>query len=1007
MPFQLDEDKLPLCSRPEQAEVGFAKWQERQAREEDAALAAFMADLAADPLGRRLLSGIFANSRFLSQCAITEVATFAAFFGHTPGRQDSGAGKANPDPLLSELHEQLKTEVAAEVDTPALWRNLRRYRRRSSFIIGLADITQTWRVPEVLTALSETADHHVSAALAALLRQAAGRGELYPRHESDVEKGCGYVLLGLGKLGAGELNFSSDIDLIAIFDPERIDYHHRRGPQEGCIRLTRDLGRLLEERTADGFVYRTDFRLRPDPGAMPLAVSYLSALTYYESLGQNWERAAMIKARPIAGDLELGYAFLRELRPFVWRNHLDFYAIQDIHSIKRQINAQKGGSTVAIAGHNIKLGRGGIREIEFFAQTQQLIWGGRDHSQRSPKTIDALAALAAAGQITQSVADNLTAAYYFLRRVENHLQLVDEQQTHKLPTKTEDLAALAAFLGFPDRTTFEAKLTATLRLVEDAYAHLFEEAADLSGPGNLVFTGGEPEPETVETLEGMGFGDGAKVFELVRGWHHGRYRATRSTRSRQYLTELMPALLEALSKTLDPDRALIRLDKFLAGLPAGVQFFATLQANPTLLKIIAEIMGGAPLLAEQLGAHPGLLDAVLDQDFVESFPSVEGFALELAERLHDARDFQDTLDITQRWAEDRRFRMGIAILRAKIDVDETGRALSDIADVVLKTLYPAVVTDLARRHGQMSGDGMAIVAMGKLGGQEMTVSSDLDLVFLYDPAAAGDTSDGEKPLAPSQYYARLSQRYISAVTAKTAHGQLYEIDMRLRPSGNAGPIATPLSGYMKYYGENAWTWEHMALIRARVVASAAPLRKKIEAGIREILLAPRDPEKLLRDIAQMRQRIEGEKPAKTIWSVKYLRGGLVDLEFLAQYLQLRHAHEAPSILATSTQAAFAKLEAAGIIDSPLATALIEATRFFRQVQGCLRLTVGPAFDADSLPEALQSTLARAAGMSDFMALRSRLLRTSEAVHQVFIERLEAPAEALEAAEAAALENEAK
>ena len=579
-----------------------------------------------------------------------------------------------------------------------------------------ADITQTWSVPEVLTALSSTADHHVSAGLAALLRQAAGRGEIMPHDSADSERNCGYVLLGLGKLGAGELNYSSDIDLIAIFDPDKVDYRHQRGPQEGCVRLTRDLVRLLDERTADGFVYRTDFRLRPDPGAMPLAVSYMTALTYYESLGQNWERAAMIKARPVAGDLELGRAFLKELRPFIWRNHLDFYAIQDIHSIKRQINAQKGGSKVAIAGHNIKLGRGGIREIEFYAQTQQLIWGGRDQSQRNPQTVKALAALAAAGHVASDTADKLTEAYYFLRRLENHLQMADEKQTHELPSKPEELANLAAFLGFPDQAGFEAKLTATLRLVEDAYAHLFEEGADLSGAGNLVFTGGEPDPETVKTLEGMGFADGGKVFELVRGWHHGRYRATRSTRSRQYLTELMPALLGALAKTLDPDRALTRFDRFLAALPAGVQLFATLQAKPALLDVLAEIMGGAPLLAQQLGAHPGLLDAVLDQDFIESFPSAEVFAEELAERLRDARDFQDTLDITQRWADDRRFRMGISILCAKIDVDETGRALSDIADVVLSSLYPPVVEDLARRHGKLAGSGLAMVAMGKLGG---------------------------------------------------------------------------------------------------------------------------------------------------------------------------------------------------------------------------------------------------------------------------------------------------
>ncbi len=982
MSFQLAKDKLPRCSHPELAEVGFANWQERTAREPDPKLAEFMKDLAADPLGHALLTGIFANSRFLSHCVVTEVETFAAFFERGPG------------PVLSDVAAQLKNEVASETDRATLAAALRVRRRRASLIIALADITGKWSVAEVLKALSSTADQHISAALAGLLRQAAGRGELLLADEGDAERGCGYVLLGLGKLGADELNYSSDVDLIAIFDPERVDYHHHRGVQEGCVRLTRDLGRLLEERTSDGFVYRTDFQLRPDPGAMPLAISYNSAMTYYESIGQNWERAAMIKARPVAGDLALGAALLSELRPFIWRKHLDFVTIQDIHSIKRQINAIKGGSQVAIAGHNIKLGRGGIREIEFFAQTQQLIWGGREASQRSPQTVKALAALADGGHVDKKVAARLTEAYYFLRRVENHLQMADEQQTHSLPAREEDLAALAAFLGYPDAKAFEAKLRETLHLVEDTYAHLFEEAPDLSGPGNLVFTGGEPDPETVKTLEGMGFSNGKQVFDLVRSWHHGRYRATRSTRSRQYLTELMPTLLGALAKTLDPDRALMRFDRFLSGLPAGVQLFSLLQANPQLLEVLAEIMGAAPLLAEQLGANPGLLDAVLDQDFIESFPTADVFAAELAELLQDARDFQDVLDLTQRWADDRRFRMGIQILRAKIDVDETGRALSDIADVVLASLYQPVVMDLARRHGQLAGGGLAMLAMGKLGGREMTVSSDLDLVFLYDGEESASASDGERPLPPSQYYARLAQRFINTVTAKTAAGQLYEIDMRLRPSGNAGPIATPLKGFLAYYRDSAWTWEHMALTRARTVTGHPVLTAKIQEGIREILVQPRDPQGLLRDIAAMRQRIETERPAKTIWSVKFLRGGIIDLEFLAQYLQLRHANEDPSVLATTTQAAFANLAKGGFLEDNVARDLIEATRFLRQLQGTLRLTVGPAFDADTLPEALQSTLARAAGMADFDALRARLIAMAKAVHRIFIERLDEPAKDL-------------
>jgi glutamate-ammonia-ligase adenylyltransferase len=673
---------------------------------------------------------------------------------------------------------------------------------------------------------------------------------------------------------------------------------------------------------------------------------------------------------------------------------LDFWAIQDVHSIKRQIQAQKGGAEIAVKGHNIKLGRGGIREIEFFAQTQQLIWGGRDARLRQPRTREALAALAEAGQIDAAAAEELTEAYHYLRRVEHRLQMVADQQTHQLPADGPGLEAFAAFLGYDGAADFEADLLSRLRLVEYHYAHLFEEAPDLAGPGDLVFTGGEIEPGTLATLEGMGFADAKRVFNLIRSWHHGRYRATRSTRSREILTEIMPILLQKLAATTDPDQALTRFDQFLEGLPAGVQLFSLLHANPLILDLLAEIMGGAPMLAERLGRNPGLLDAVLTPGFFDRIPDRRVLAAELDENLCLARDFQDVLDITRRWANDRRFQAGVHILRHSGDIDESGRALSDIAETSIEGLYRPVLEDMAARHGRVRGGGLAVVAMGKLGGREMTVSSDLDLIFLYDVGATAAPSDGNKPLDPSHYYARLAQRFINALTAKTAEGQLYDIDMRLRPSGNAGPIATGLSGFLAYYQKDAWTWEHMALTRARVMVAESSLKNRIEGAIKAVLVQPRDPAALLRAVAEMRRRIENERPAKSLWSVKYLRGGLVDLEFIAQYLQLRHAAQHPQVLDPSTQAAFTKLAGVGIIGPTLAGQLIEATRMMRQVQGMLRLTVGPAFDADSLPTGLQSSLARAAGLSDFAELKQRLIMTAGSVHEIFIDMIEEPARLL-------------
>jgi glutamate-ammonia-ligase adenylyltransferase len=959
-------------------------WDEQAERlsAENPQLAEAARALARDTDGKRALEAVFGHSPFLTHCALAEVEFFVRLF-------DLG-----PSKVLGEVARRLKEEVGRELARDPVMAGLRRARRQAALAIATADITGHWHVDRQVEALSAFADQAVSATLAHLLRAAAARDELELADPEDPEQACGYVVLGMGKLGARELNYSSDIDLIVVFDPERTRYRAPRGPQDGFVRVTRDLARILEDRTADGYVLRVDLRLRPDPAAMPLAISFNSAMTYYESLGQNWERAAMIKARPIAGDRELGAAFLRELRPFVWRKNLDFWAIQDIHSIKRQIHAHRGGAEVAVLSHNIKLGRGGIREIELYAQTQQLIWGGRDPSLRTPRTQDALDALAAAGHIPVQTAEDLKGAYRYLRRLEHRLQMVEDQQTQTLPKDEAGLARLAAFMGKDSADEFRAELVGVLRNVENHYADLFEESPALAPTGNLVFTGGEPEPGTLETLANMGFQDGTRVFNMVRAWHHGRHRATRSTRSRQLLTELMPTLLQALGRTTQPDNALLKFDEFLSGLPAGVQLFSMLHANPSLLDLLAEVMGGAPALADRLSRNPDLLETVLSPGFFDRIPEREALEKELARAFQQARDYQDELDIARRWANDRRFQAGLHILRHAANVDEAGRALSDIADTVLRGLYPCVLREFASAHGNLAGPGLAVIAMGKLGAREMTVASDLDLVFIYEAAPGIEQSDGSRPLEPVQYFGRLSQRYISALTALTPEGSLYEIDMRLRPSGNKGPVASTLPGWQRYYEQDAWTWEHMALTRARVVAGDPELARKIEAATRDTLCAPRDDDKLLCDIADMRQKVAKEHPAESLWSVKYLRGGLMDLEFLAEYLILRHARQDPALIEGSTQRAFAKLAETGILDADRAKTLIEATRLIREVQGMLRLIAAPAFDADQGTESLKASLARAAGLSDFDTLRTALQKTAETVHGIFVDMIEEPARRL-------------
>ena len=979
-----DPDLLPMPGDPAAAELGMQSWADAAGRTGDPAIVAFAEHTLEDAGFRRLLLAIFGNSPFLAQ-------TFVQDPAFSRGLLETG-----PSDTLEKILADVAANAAPAEKTEAVMAVLRTARRRIALTVACADISGRWPLELVTGALSRFAETALSAATAHLLFQGHEAGEIELAHPDDPERGSGFFVLGMGKLGALELNYSSDIDLILLFDHERVRYRGPRSVQRFFVRLARNLVRILEERTRDGHVFRTDLRLRPDPGSTPPAISTVAAETYYESTGQNWERAAMIKARPVAGDREAGRAFLRYLRPFIWRRNLDFAAIQDIHSIKRQINAHRGGQRIAVAGHNVKLGRGGIREIEFFAQTQQLIWGGRDPTLRQANTCEALRSLAAAGHVEPDVPAALEGAYRFLRTVEHRLQMIDDQQTHEIPEDPAKLEIVAKFTGFADTHAFSTALSDTLHLVEDHYAALFEEAPDLAGPGTLVFTGGEDHPDTLRTLSELGFHQPETVSSIVRTWHHGRYRALRSTRAKELLTELVPAILGAFGRTLDPDAALLRFNDFLGGLPAGVQLLSLLHTNPALLELLAAIMGSTPRLAEALRQHPILFDAVLTSDFFEEAPDAAELAAQFDRALEQAQDFQDVLSILCRQVNDRLFQIGVHILRGSMTPDDAGPPLSDIADSALQSLYPRVQAEFARRHGRIGGGDMGTLALGKLGGREVTIGSDLDLMFIY---RAGDgASDGPKPLSAVPYFTRLGQRFLGAVTAPTGEGVLYEVDLRLRPSGNAGPVATSLEAFVKYHEESAWTWERMALTRARVVVAGDTLRAELEDAIRTALTAPRDPDVLLRDVADMRARIERDRLGAGAWDVKNMRGGLVDVEFLAQYLQLRHASERPDVLARNTTEALRRLRAAGVLDAPMTATLTGALRLWRNVQGVLRLSVGESFDEATVTEGCRGFVAHACGREDFAALREEIADTAASCHAIFRRLVEEPAARLPPAE---------
>jgi glutamate-ammonia-ligase adenylyltransferase len=762
-------------------------------------------------------------------------------------------------------------------------------------------------------------------------------------------------------------------------------------------RLTRDLVKLLEERTADGYVFRTDLRLRPDPASTPPAVSVEAAETYYGSLGQNWERAALIKARPVAGDLAAGREFLASLRPFLWRKHLDFAAIRDIHSIKRQIDARHGGSPANIAGHNVKLGHGGIREIEFFVQTQQLIWGGRLPELRSSATVETLYGLVASGRIERRTADELAAAYRLLRRIEHRLQMIDDSQTHSLPTEPEALRRLAVFLEYPDTDALARELSAALTTVQGHFRELFRDVPTLSDHGNLVFTGKDSDPDTLQTLARLGFKDPARIDATLRGWHHGRLRATRSTRARELLTELAPHWLRQLGRTADPDFAFTRFDEFLGHLSGGVQLFSLFQHHPELFALVAEIMGEAPHLAVRLARKPVLLDAVLSEDFYGKLHDVTEDAVaelrrDLSASIARARDFEDVLDLTRRWGGDRKFQIGVQLLQGRIDGPRAGRDFTLVAETVIASLLPVVEAEFARAHGPMPGGEFVVLGLGKLGSREMNVLSDLDLIFVYRHDPDADQSDGAKPLPALTYFARLGQRLINALSAPTGEGHLYEVDMRLRPSGNAGPIASSLESFRRYHDEQAWTWERMALTRARVVAGAPDLARDIVATIRDELTRPRDPARLLEDVAEMRRRITASHPAPAAWDAKQRRGGLVDLEFIVQYLLLKHAPDSPGLLVPETAEACRRLAATGALSRRAGQALVRALHFWQHLQQVLRVTLGKVESETVAEDHLARALSRALGDGNAEGCRQRMDEMAASALALYTRLIENPAQ---------------
>jgi glutamate-ammonia-ligase adenylyltransferase len=927
--------------------------------------------LARTPAARRLIEGIAEGSPFLWQLATEDPARLLRLLD------------GDPEAHLAALLAGAAAGVPAATDEAEAMQRLRRLKAEAALLIALADIGGVWPVMRVTRALTELADTAIGAAVRFLLRAATAEGRFAPADPARPEHGSGYFVLAMGKMGAFELNYSSDIDLIVLFDPAAPALDPAIEPAPFYVRLTRALVKLLQERTADGYVFRVDLRLRPDPASTQIAISTLAALNYYEGTGQNWERAALIKARACAGDVAAGEAFLADLTPFIWRKYLDYAAIADIHAMKRQIHAYRGHDDIAVEGHNLKLGRGGIREIEFFVQTQQLIAGGRHPDLRGRSTLEMLDRLAQGGWIDADAARDLGAAYCFLRTVEHRLQMVADEQTHVLPADPEALARFARFLGYADRDAFADALVGHLRAVQRHYARLFE-AAPAAPQSALAFPLDADDAATLDRLTEMGFRQPLAASATVRHWFSGAYPALKGEFARGRLAELAPVLLRHLSRTDDPDRTLVSFDRFLAGLQGGARLISLLERNPDLVALLTLTLGTAPRLADMVAQYPQAMDGLIDPAFFGALPDAEQITAQLGRSLAQSGSYEDLLDRARMFGQEQMVLIGARILSGTVSAEQAGEAFARLADVLIAALHRAVEESFAAAHGRLAGQQTAVLAMGKLGGREMTASSDLDLILVYDFDETHPESDGPRPLSGMQYFARLTQRLISALTAQTNHGALYPVDMRLRPSGRSGPVATKIERFRDYQENEAWTWEHMALTRARVVSAAPEFSARIERVIAEVLGRPRDPAIVSADILEMRAAIAAEKGEGDRWDLRYASGGLVDVEFAAQYLQLVHAAAHPDILDVSTAKALEKASRLGVLAPEDAEILRPAVRLYHNLTQVLRLSLAGKFDPANAGPGLLGLLARAADLPDFGTLDAHLTETQQQVRACFL-----------------------
>lgn len=827
--------------------------------------------------------------------------------------------------------------VAADPGLP-LAQRLRIERRRIALLVALGDLAGAYDLRRVTRTLSDFADRALHRAIVAAMEERTPGAEP-----------VGFAAIALGKQGSHELNYSSDIDPILIYDPATLPRRERDDPAEAAVRIAKRAVELLQARDGDGYVLRVDLRLRPSPEATPIALPIDAAVSYYESAALPWERAAFIRARAAAGDVALGNRFLDAIRPFVWRRALDYGAIGEIREITRRIRDHYAQGQAFGPGYDLKRGRGGIREAEFFAQVHQLVHGGRDPTLRAPATLDALAALATGGRISADEAQVMADGYTLFRTIEHRLQMVDDRQTHSLPEQREALDQVARLHGVEDGAALLGLLAPHVAAVGAVYDRL-DGASEPRLPA---------DPQTLaDRLEALGFVSGEQAARRIADWRGGAYPALRSPAARAALEDSLPGLIAGLATASDPHAALLRLDAMLARLPSAINLFRLLEAQPALARLLSTILCHAPTLAEALARRATLLDGLIDARALEPVGSVAELAAEMAARR--AEGYERLLDHVRDVVNEKRFMLGVQVVAGTGDPLAVADGYARVAEAAVQVLAAATIDEFAQRHGRVPDSELIVLALGRLGGGALTHASDLDLVYCFSGDFSAE-SDGVKPLGAVLYYNRLAQRLTAALSVQTASGPLYEVDTRLRPSGAQGPLVVSLAGFERYQREDAWTWEHMALARARPIVGSAAGRAAAAAIIQRVLAGDRPKRDVAADAVAMRTDMARHKPPAGPLDAKLAPGGLVDLEFAVHVVQLLSGQGLSPRLGEAIDAL--------VVAGRLPDGLHDAHDFLTRLIVAMRL-VAP--DAQVPPEATRPILAAALGCGGWEAVLVRL-----------------------------------